>query len=178
MAATKESTNFVDFPSVCLPRIWSRFDKTYVETVFINLLGPDAENNSCIKRIDFLSRTDNRTQEPYWLVFVHFSDKMLPSQQISDFVDRINAGGLSIIYDQENYGNAWWKVRPCTAKSPQTPPYKDLTALPRGPRLMTKEEEQQISAARNTIQAEQTNKEEQPAPPLNPDHFPPLNSSS
>jgi hypothetical protein len=148
-AATANTTaEFISIPSVCLPRIWTNFDKTYVETVFINLFGPDADNNTCIKRIDLLSRHDNRTSEPYWLAFVHFSDKMLPSELIHDFIARINSGGLSIIYDQENYGNAWWKIRPCTAKP-------TIDAKPKhGPRFMTIEEEHRIAAANARIQAE------------------------
>ena len=163
MAANNmEKQQFVAIPSVCLPRIWSNFDKNYVETVFIKLLGPDADGNTCVKRIDFLPRTDHRTGDPYWLVFVHFSEKMLSSEVISDFVERINDGGTSIIYDQENYGNAWWKVRPCTAK-----PNIDKTTT--GPRLMTKQEEEHLDAAKARIKAE--------CSPDDNDAFPPLSAN-
>ena len=101
----------VVLPSLCLPRIYHKFDENYVEQVFNQMFGADTEGNSCIKQIDFVGREDRRTGEPFWLVFIHFTSAGVNNTpETSDFVDRINKGlEVNIQYC---YPKTWfWKAR-------------------------------------------------------------------
>lgn len=139
--------------SVCLPRIFYKFDANYVEEVFCELFGPDATGNSCVDRIDVIERTDRNTGEPFNVVFIHFSEYMVQTEFIMDFVNRINN-------DEEvkiQYNPPWfWKVRKNKAMQ------KNVQA-PR-PRIMSKRDEDELMAAQKQIQQERGFTETVPVP--------------
>lgn len=102
------ASNTVQIPSVCLPRVFYKFDKNYVEQVFCELFGPDITGNSCVERVDIIVRNDRNTNEPFHVVFVHFSENMAPTEYVIDFSKRILADEeVKIQYDYPWF----WKVR-------------------------------------------------------------------
>ena len=137
------SNTMIAIPSLCLPRVYHKFDSNYVEGVFCELFGPDAYGNSCVENIDMISKTDRYTGEKFWLVFVHFSDNMYHSEYLDDFVQRINSNEEVKI----QYNPPWfWKVRKNTSvkeKNTRT-----------GPRIMSRKDEEEFMKAQREILAE------------------------
>ena len=140
------NNNVIALPSVCLPRIYHKFDANYVESIFCELFGPDAYGNSCIQRIDIIERTDRNTSEPFKVVFIHFSENMFHSDYLSDFANRINN-------DEEvkiQYNPPWfWKVRKNKATS-----RKEVRT---GPRIMSRKDEEEFLKAQREILQERNN---------------------
>ena len=140
------SNNVIALPSVCLPRIYHKFDANYVEGIFCELFGPDAYGNSCVQQIDIIERTDRNTGEPFKVVFIHFSENMFHSDYLSDFANRINN-------DEEvkiQYNPPWfWKVRKNKAAS-----RKEVRT---GPRIMSRKDEEEFMKAQREILQERNN---------------------
>ena len=139
--------SYKSIPSVCLPRIWIHFDKEYVENVFCELLGQDAQGNSCVIKIDLVERTDRNTGDAYWLCFVHFSDKMVETETVKTFCARIENGGFNLEYDPQRYGRAYWKVRKNTNN--KSSPARS------GPRMMSERDEAELLKAQKEIKQQQ-----------------------
>lgn len=142
------ASNTVQIPSVCLPRVYYKFDKNYVEQVFCELFGPDIHGNSCVERVDIIVRHDRNTNEPFHVVFVHFSENMAPTEYVIDFSKRI-------IADEEvkiQYDYPWfWKVRQNRNQKLQTTS---------GPRIMSKRDEETLMETQRTILRERANKKQ------------------
>jgi len=133
----------IQIPSVCLPRVWCNFDKNYIEGIFCELFGPDADGDSCVARIDMIPKKDHNTGEDFWVVFVHFSFSMITSNFLEDFVDRINANEEIKI----QYNPPWfWKVRKNTGTR------KEPTR--NGPRIMSRKDEELLMATQKQILSE------------------------
>ena len=141
------STNF----SVCLPRVFARYDEQFIREVFDALFPLKAEdynaNNpdswSCVDHIDLLPREDKQGR-PYYTAFVHFIDSLsehLENQEyFNEFVRKINA-------DEEQriqYDHPWyWK---CTKNKGKK--------RARGPRILTEADMEEVKTAQKKIQAE------------------------
>ena len=154
------SNTMITIPSLCLLRVYHKFDSNYVEGVFCELFGPNAYGNSCVENVDMISKMDRNTGDKFWLVFVHFSENMYRSEYLDDFVQRINN-------DEEvkiQYNPPWfWKARKNTSvkeKNTRT-----------GPRIMSRKDEEEFMKAQREILAErnknsgkteETNDESQP----------------
>ena len=134
------SNNVITIPSVCLPRVYHKFDANYVEGIFCELFGPDMYGNSCVEKVDMISRTDRNTAEPFHVVFVHFSPNMYHSDYLSDFAARIDK-------DEEvkiQYNPPWfWKVRKNKA-----PTRKEVRS---GPRIMSRRDEEEFMTKQQEI---------------------------
>lgn len=134
------NNNTLAIPSVCLPRVYHKFDANYVEGIFCELFGPDMYGNSCVDKVDMVSRTDRNTGEPFHVVFIHFSDHMYYSEYLSDFAARIGN-------DEEvkiQYNPPWfWKVRKNKAAN-----RKEVRT---GPRIMSRKDEAEIMKAQSEI---------------------------
>jgi hypothetical protein len=150
------TTELIIIPSVCLPRVFHKFDANYVEGIFCELFGQDIYGNSCVEKVDMVSRTDRNTGEPFHVVFIHFSDHMYYSDYLGDFAARIDK-------DEEvkiQYNPPWfWKVRKNKAA--------DRKEVRTGHRIMSRKDEaeimakqQEIAKARDTVAAS--------APPTSP----------
>lgn len=137
-------------PSLCLPRIYHKFDEKYVEQVFIQMFGNDANDHSCIDHIDLVGRDDRRTGEPFWLAFVHFTDSGVKvTAETEDFVRRINEGREVNI--QYCYPKTWfWKARKNKAVTKKTTQAEDA---PR-PRIMPAEDQAEIEQKKTIIKNE------------------------
>jgi hypothetical protein len=132
--------NTIQIPSVCLPRVYHKFDQNYVEQVFCELFGPDVYGESCVEKVDIIVRQDRRTNEPFHVAFVHFSENMAPTEYVVDFSKRILA-------DEEvkvQYDYPWfWKVRQNSNNK----------GVANGPRIMSKcDEEDIMETQRNILQ--------------------------
>lgn len=116
--------------------------------------------NSCVEKVDMISRTDRNTGEPFHVVFIHFSEYMYESDYLIDFAERINK-------DEEvkiQYNPPWfWKVRKNKAAT-----RKEVRT---GPRIMSRKDEEEFMKAQREIlqernntsgKSEQTNDESQP----------------
>ena len=137
---------YVKIPSVCLPRVWYKFDKNYVEGIFCELFGPDAHGDSCVTRIDFLPKKDRNTGEDFWVVFIHFSELINSTEFLEDFAKRINSNEEVKI----QYNPPWfWKVRKNTGKRRE--------ATRSGPRIMSLKDEEELMATQKQILAERNN---------------------
>ena len=59
------ASNGIQIPSLYIPRVYHKFDKTYIEDVFISIFGTVIDENdiemSCVNKIDLVERTDRRT---------------------------------------------------------------------------------------------------------------------
>ena len=131
---------YIQIPSVCLPRVWHKFDKNYIEGIFCELFGPAADGDSCVDRIDMIPKKDRNTGEDFWVVFIHFSELMISSDFLEDFVDRINSNEEIKI----QYNPPWfWKVRKNTGTR------KEATRT--GPRIMSRKDEEQLMATQKQI---------------------------
>lgn len=143
------SDNLITIPSVCLPRVYNKFDANYIEGIFCELFGPNMYGESCVEQIDMITRTDRNTGENFHVVFVHFSEHMYYSEYLSDFVTRIEK-------DEEikiQYNPPWfWKVRKNTAT-------KHKNSGRNGPRIMSRRDEEELmNAQREIIQNRNNNK--------------------
>lgn len=138
--------SYMTIPSVCLPRIWIHFDQAYVENVFCELLGTDADGNSCVTKIDLVERSDRNTRDAYWLCFVHFSEKMVETETLKAFCERADKG-FNLEYDPDRYGKAYWKVRKNTKSK--------NSAARSGPRMMSERDEAELLQAQKAIKEEQ-----------------------
>lgn len=137
-------------PSICLPRIYFRFDEEYVAGVFGAMFGNDIAGKSCVDHIDFLGRQDRNTGEPYWLCFVHFSKEGVSSTpEIENYVNRINAG--EVVNIQYNYPDKWfWKSS--KNSKPSGPAFSATDKKKPGPRIMPQADQDQIADTMNRIQ--------------------------
>ena len=136
---------YIQIPSVCLPRVWHKFDKNYIEGIFCELFGPGADGDSCVVRIDMIPKKDRNTGEDFWVVFVHFSELMISSDFLEDFVNRINANEEIKV----QYNPPWfWKVRKNTGTRKE--PART------GPRIMSRKDEEELMATQKQILAERT----------------------
>lgn len=151
--------SYIQIPSICLPRVWHKFDRNYVEGIFCELFGPNANGESCVNHIDMIRKKDRNTGEDFWVVFVHFSPDMFSSDYLEDFATRINN-------DEEikiQYNPPWfWKVRKNTGTR------KEPTRT--GPRIMSARDEQEFMAKQKQILAERAaiqtvNNDNLPDPP-------------
>ncbi len=135
--------SYIQIPSICLPRVWHKFDRNYVEGIFCELFGPNANGESCVNHIDMIRKKDRNTGEDFWVVFVHFSPDMFSCEGLEDFATRINN-------DEEikiQYNPPWfWKVRKNTGTR------KEPTRT--GPRIMSARDEQEFMAKQKQILAE------------------------
>ena len=136
-------------PSLCLPRIYHKFDEAYVEQVFNHMFGTDTDGKSCIKQIDLVGRDDRRTGEAFWLVFIHFSNAGVKrSAETEDFVRRINEGREVNI--QYCYPKTWyWKARKNNTSAKKT----EQEEVPR-PRIMPVEDQEKIEQKKTIIKEE------------------------
>lgn len=143
------SNAHIVIPSLCLPRIYHKFDENYVEQVFIQMFGQDANGNSCIDRIDLVGREDRRTGEPFWLAFVHFTDSGVKvTTETEDFVTRINQGREVNI--QYCYPKTWfWKARKNNAVTKKN----TQEDAPR-PRIMPIQDQEEIEQKKTIIKKE------------------------
>lgn len=139
-------SSYMTVPSVCLPRIWIHFDQEYVENVFCDLLGQDADGNSCVAKIDLRERSDRNTGDAYWLCFVHFSDKMIETDTLTTFCTRADKG-FNLVYDPDRYGKAFWKVRKNT--------HANSSTARSGPKMMSERDEADLLKAQKAIKEEQ-----------------------
>ena len=135
------SNDIIAIPSVCLPRVYHKFDANYVEAIFCELFGPDSYGNSCVDKVDLVSRPARNTGEPFHVVFIHFSDHMYYSDFLSDFAARISN-------DEEvkvQYNPPWfWKVRKNKAAAGR----KEVRA---GPRIMSRKDEEEFMQTQRVI---------------------------
>jgi hypothetical protein len=129
----------IQIPSLCIPRVYYKFDKTYIENVFVSIFGLVQDENdvdvSCIKKIDLVERTDRNTGEPFNIVFLHFHDGVEATPDNVEFVKKIEAGEEV----KMTYSYPWfWKLRKnhATRREPRTF---------NGPRIiMNAEDEQEV----------------------------------
>ena len=103
----------VSIPSLCIPRVYHKFDEAYIEQVFCQLFGT-VRGRSCIERIDLINRQDRNTGEPFHVAFIHFVESgVAETKELKAFVERIEAGNEVKI----EYSHPWfWKVRKNQAK--------------------------------------------------------------
>ncbi len=103
----------IQIPSLCIPRVYHKFDEAYIEQVFCQLFGL-VGGKTCIERIDLVSRVDRNTSEPFYVAFLHFTEAGVPStKELDTFVQRIEAGEEVKV----EYSHPWfWKVRKNNAK--------------------------------------------------------------
>ena len=136
---TPMASTGIQIPSLCLPRVYFRFDERYIENVFLNIFGGvengDEGFKSCVSKIDLLERKDRKTNEPFWVVFLHFHDGVANTPETRAFVKKIEAGEeVKLIYS----GPWFWKVRKNT--STRNAPKKETK-----PRfIMNDEDEQEV----------------------------------
>ena len=115
----------IQLPSLCLPRVYFKFDESFIERVFNNFFYT-MDSYSVVERIDMIPRIDNKTQEPFYLVFVHFRNNVYKNDAVEDFVKRIEAGEeVGMHYDYPWF----WKVRKNHSSKPRA--VKDVSILPR-----------------------------------------------
>jgi hypothetical protein len=81
-------------PSICIPRVFSNIDKTFVKNVFEELFG-----EGCIERIDMIQKTSGNS-EKFQRVFVHF--KYWPATQRNQQVRKrlIDGHQIKIVYSE------------------------------------------------------------------------------
>jgi len=107
--------------------------------------------NSCVEKVDMITRSDRITGEPFYVVFVHFSQEMCESEYLSDFTQRINN-------DEEvkiQYNPPWfWKVRKNKAAS-----RKEVRT---GPRIMSRKDEEEFMRTQREILQERENTSDKP----------------
>ena len=116
-------------PSLCIPRVYYKFDEAFIEQVFCHLFGT-VRGRSCVERIDLINRQDRNTGEPFHVVFVHFVESgVTETKELKAFVERIEAGNEVKI----EYSHPWfWKVRKNQAKR---------RGRAAGPRMLLSEED-------------------------------------
>ena len=141
-------------PSICIPRVYIKYDDNYVARVFEQLFGDDNTGNSCIQRIDMKKREDKKTGEEYWMVFVHFSSEMEQTSEIEAFVERLDQGEqIKIAYRDHWY----WKV----SKNKS-----NRQAQRKGPRILSAEDEEDIKKFQKKQRENKPKNEELPTTPF------------
>ena len=120
----------MQIPSLCIPRVYHKFDEAYIEQVFCQLFGT-LRGKSCIERIDLVQRVDRNTNDPFFVAFLHFTKEGVPTtKELSAFVQRIENGDEVKI----EYSHPWfWKVRKNNAKK--------RGRVAGGPRMLLSEED-------------------------------------
>lgn len=107
MTFNTSSVPSIMVPSLCLPRVYCKFDESYIERVFNTLLYTNDEY-SVVDHIDMVPRIDNKTEEPYFLVFVHFRSNIIKTDAVEDLVSRIERGEeVRLVYNAPWF----WKAR-------------------------------------------------------------------
>ena len=135
------STNF----SVCLPRVFARYDEQFIREVFDALfaLKENPELWTCVDHVDLLPRED-KMGRPYYTAFVHFiddlSEQVLCREEFDAFVAKIDGGGEVRI----EYEHPWfWKCTKNKGKKRR-----------QGPRILTEADMDDLKLAQKKIQAE------------------------
>ena len=129
------SFNTIQIPSLCLPRVYYKFDESYIEQVF-NAVFCSTNEYSVIESIDMVSRIDNKTEEPFYLVFVHFKNNVYSNESVEYFVNCIERGDeVKVLYNKPWY----WKVRKNNSVLKDDPPKKPKNV--NAPRMVFDEEE-------------------------------------
>lgn len=140
--------------SICIPRAVAHVTSEQVSDVFNHFF-----NGDVVARVDMVERSDHKTGEMFWLIFVHFKPEVHemaeqrskrqgnndPKQFINDINNDIQS---NIIYDKHWF----WKCRLNKANK-QVP----AEATPSGPRLMTEKDEtefKEFQERREKIMAE------------------------
>ena len=131
-------------PSVCLPRVFIRFDEEYINRVFCDLFGgsfSEPNRASCIDHIDMIQREDKKTSELFHVVFIHFVEEgVVSSPEAEAFVAKINANEEVKL----EYSHPWfWKVRKNNATK----------RTRRGPRILSEKDTEEIRAAQKALPA-------------------------
>ena len=131
-------------PSVCLPRVFIRFDEEYINHVFCDLFGgafSQPDRASCIDHIDMIQREDKRTGELFHVVFIHFVEEgVVSSPEAEAFVTKISANEEVKL----EYSHPWfWKVRKNNATK----------RTRRGPRILSEKDTEEIRAAQKALPA-------------------------
>lgn len=134
----------IKIPSVCMPRVFIRFDEDYINRVFCDLFGgaiSQPDRASCIDRIDMIQREDKRTGELFHVVFIHFVEEgVISSPEAVAFVEKITANEEVKI----EYSHPWfWKVRKNNATKHTR----------RGPRILSEKDTAEIRAAQKALPA-------------------------
>lgn len=130
------SSNTIQLPSLCLPRVYYKFDECYIEQVF-NSLFCTTDEYSVINRIDMVPRIDNKTNEPFYLVFVHFKNNVYRDESVEYFVESIERGEEV----KMQYDDPWfWKVRKNNSTI-STDKGEMLMNLSNGPKMVFDEKE-------------------------------------
>ena len=119
----------IQIPSLCIPRVYHKFDEAFIEQVFCQLFG-SVDGKTCIERIDLVDRVDRNTSQPFYVAFLHFTEAGVPrTKELVTFVERIEAGDEVKI----EYSHPWfWKVRKNNAKR---------RGRAAGPRMLLSEED-------------------------------------
>ena len=76
--------------------------------VFDSIFGKDAKGNSCLSKVDIIKMKQNNGRM-YNLVFIYFSQFMIPSPITQEFSTRINKG-LEVNILNIHGPNDFWKV--------------------------------------------------------------------
>ena len=139
--------------SICIPRAVAHVTSEQVSDVFNHFF-----NGDVVARVDMVERTDHKTGEMFWLIFVHFKPEVheMAEHQATQgnndpkqFIDDINNDIQSkIIYDKHWF----WKCR--LNKANKKVPTE---TAPSGPRLMTEKDEtefKEFQERREKIMAE------------------------
>ena len=129
-------------PSLCIPRVYIRFDQRYIEEVFCEIFGTTPDGASCIDHIDLIQREDRKSGELFHVAFVHFVP-IAGTPEIKTFINKIEAGEEVKI----EYSYPWfWKVRKNNAKKHTR----------RGPRIMSDQDEKDLRSFQKEIAAKKT----------------------
>ncbi len=100
--------------SLCIRRThWSVTD-SIVATTFWNIIGNNVNGESPIERVDMKEKCDNKTNEPFWLIFVHFRDDIPFEGDAKSFSERIDNGEEIRVQYSERF---FFKVYKCTPKA-------------------------------------------------------------
>ncbi len=99
--------------SVCIRRTHHSVTEGVVASTFWNIIGNNVNDESPIERIDMKQKYDNKTNEPFWLIFVHFRDDIPVEGPAKSFSDRIDNGEeIRLQYNNRFF----FKVYKCTPK--------------------------------------------------------------
>ena len=64
-------------PAICIPRVYRRVTIHNIYDTFEHLFGL-----GCIQTLKMLRRTDHKTREPFWVVFIHFHPYTPPAYSL------------------------------------------------------------------------------------------------
>lgn len=91
-----ESKTLFKPSSVCIRRAHSSVTEGEVASAFWCLFGNNSIGETPIEKIDMVERLDAKTQEPFWLIFIHFHANMeaegtdtekSAAKEFSDYID-------------------------------------------------------------------------------------------